>query len=383
MARQRTDQHERHRDRVQHAEPDVAARKHEVAADADQHRARGHLRDVAPEARAAARRALRQHEARAGEQQERREDQRARREPERVAVEVGTGDAEPGQVEAEVECDHRDDGETAQRVDRGDPARGGIRHRGRRAARRAGYRASLRHAMRTAPEPSGVPSAVSARATWSGAPGCGVTSTSALPGVCGERHRAVDPHVAPAVGHAAAQTAVLRNECGIDVAQVRDGARGDESRVAPVRVERAAAALAVPRERSRRKREPCRRARPARVRARRRPARAREARSSRHAARRRSTPRRGFRAATSSPRPARRRRPACLSRARSTRPSTQWVPARCPLRWPARRGRSRRCPSRRPAAPCRRSRPRCDGRAATPARTRRSRAAAARSRGCR
>jgi len=109
-------------DHVQDAEPDERLRKHRVAACAHQQRAARDDRDVTPEVRKRRTVALREHQARARQQQERREDRCARGEPERVVLEVGARDAEIPQIEREVIGDHRADRDAAKGVDLRNPA---------------------------------------------------------------------------------------------------------------------------------------------------------------------------------------------------------------------------------------------------------------------
>ncbi len=102
---------------MQDAEGDESLRKGHVARAADQHGAGGDQRDAAPERSRPRMRASREHQAHADQAHEQRHHDAAKPEPERVVVEIGVQDAEPGQVEHEVIDDHQAERESPQPVD--------------------------------------------------------------------------------------------------------------------------------------------------------------------------------------------------------------------------------------------------------------------------
>ena len=83
-------EHQGDRNRVQHAEPDVTARKNEVARQTYRDRTGADEQHVAPETAATAGRALGEHEAPARQEQERRQDGGARVQPPGIAIEIET-----------------------------------------------------------------------------------------------------------------------------------------------------------------------------------------------------------------------------------------------------------------------------------------------------
>ena len=135
------DQHDR--DRMQNAEADETARKHEPRPDADQQRAARHLQPASPEARPALApvQGHRLPESRAEEKD--RDDEAALRGPERVGIEVLLDDAEVVQIEEEVIHRHPDDRNASQRIEaveafvrgRANVHAGTISHLASRAAR--------------------------------------------------------------------------------------------------------------------------------------------------------------------------------------------------------------------------------------------------------